>query len=79
LRHPVFWDNYTASLGISFPPFHHNVAVSSPRDGSSLKYKTTEPSQNIRKERPKDKSHNPEERTSDTCHCETYILTSHDT
>jgi hypothetical protein len=69
LRHPFFWENHTASLGISFPPFHHNVAVSSPRDVSSLRYKTTEPSQNIRKERSKYKGHNPEEQISDTSNC----------
>jgi hypothetical protein len=51
LRYPFFWDNYTASLGISFLPFYHNVAVLSPRDVSTLKYKTITPSQNIRKER----------------------------
>jgi hypothetical protein len=66
LRHPFFWENYTASLGISCPPFHQYVAVSSTRDVSSLKHKTTEPSQNIKKERPKDKSHSPEEWTSNT-------------
>jgi len=68
--YPFFWEKYTPSLGISLPPFHSIVAVSSPRDVSSLKYNATKPYQNIRKERPKDKRHDPEERTSDTRHCE---------
>jgi hypothetical protein len=79
LRHPFFWENYMASLSISFPPFHHNVVVSTPRDVSSLKYKTTEPSQNIRKERPKDKTTTQKKGHSIHVSVKTYIITSHDT